>query len=81
MRGLRGMLFGLLVSVGAVTGAAAQTVEIEYWQYVFDARIKAMTELIKRFEAANPTIKVKQGVAITVFVARDLDFTAVGPAR
>jgi len=60
MRGLRGMLLGLLVSLGAVTGAAAQTVEIEYWQYVFDARIKAMTELIKRFEAANPTIKVKQ---------------------
>lgn len=60
MRGLRKMLFGLLVSAGTVTGAAAQTVEIEYWQYVFDARIKAMTELIKRFEAANPTIKVKQ---------------------
>jgi multiple sugar transport system substrate-binding protein len=60
MRGFRGMLLGLLVSLGAVTGAAAQTVEIEYWQYVFDARIKAMTELIKRFEAANPTIKVKQ---------------------
>lgn len=60
MRGLRKMLFGLLVSAGTVTGAAAQTVEIEYWQYVFDARVKAMNELIKRFEAANPTIKVKQ---------------------
>ncbi|WP_199085019.1 extracellular solute-binding protein [Bosea sp. ASV33] len=60
MRGLRGMLLGLMVSVGAVAGAKAQTVEIEYWQYVFDARVKAMTELIKRFEAANPNIKVKQ---------------------
>jgi multiple sugar transport system substrate-binding protein len=60
MRGFRGMLLGLMVSVGAVAGAKAQTVEIEYWQYVFDARVKAMTELIKRFEAANPTIKVKQ---------------------
>ncbi len=60
MRGFRGMLLGLMVSVGAIAGAKAQTVEIEYWQYVFDARIKAMTELIKRFEAANPTIKVKQ---------------------
>ncbi|MCA0418343.1 MAG: ABC transporter substrate-binding protein, partial [Proteobacteria bacterium] len=54
------MLLGLMVSVGAVAGAKAQTVEIEYWQYVFDARVKAMTELIKRFEAANPNIKVKQ---------------------
>jgi len=60
MRGLRGMLLGLMVSVGAVAGAKAQTVEIEYWQYVFDARVKAMNELIKRFEAANPNIKVKQ---------------------
>jgi len=59
MRGFRGMLLGLLMSLGAVTGARAQTVEIEYWQYVFDARIKAMNELIKRFEAANPGIKVK----------------------
>lgn len=60
MRGFRGMLLGLMVSVGAVAGAKAQTVEIEYWQYVFDARVKAMNELIKRFEAANPNIKVKQ---------------------
>ncbi len=60
MRGLRGMLLGLMVSVGAVAGTKAQTVEIEYWQYVFDARVKAMNELIKRFEAANPNIKVKQ---------------------
>ncbi|MCV9936414.1 extracellular solute-binding protein [Boseaceae bacterium BT-24-1] len=47
------------MSVGAIAGARAQAVEIEYWQYVFDARIKAMNELIKRFEAANPGIKVK----------------------
>lgn len=59
MRGFRGMLLGLMVSVGAIAGAKAQAVEIEYWQYVFDARVKAMNELIKRFEAANPTIKVK----------------------
>jgi multiple sugar transport system substrate-binding protein len=59
MLGVRGMLLGLALSIGCITGAAAQTVEIEYWQYVFDARIKAMDELIKRFQAANPTIKVK----------------------
>ena len=59
MLGVRGILLGLALSLGSVAGAAAQTVEIEYWQYVFDARIKAMDELIKRFQAANPTIKVK----------------------
>jgi multiple sugar transport system substrate-binding protein len=59
MRGFRWMLVGVLVSFGAITAARAQTVEIEYWQYVFEARIKAMDELIKRFESANPTIKVK----------------------
>lgn len=59
MRGFRGMLLGLMLSAGVVADACAQTVEIEYWQYVFDARIKAMNELIKRFEAANPNIKVK----------------------
>ena len=59
MRGFRGLFLGLMMSVGAIAGARAQAVEIEYWQYVFDARIKAMNELIKRFEAANPGIKVK----------------------
>ena len=28
-----------------------------------------------------PTIKTKQGTLVQIFVARDLDFTAVGPAR
>lgn len=59
MRGFRGLVLGVLMSVGAIAGARAQAVEIEYWQYVFDARIKAMNELIKRFEVANPGIKVK----------------------
>jgi multiple sugar transport system substrate-binding protein len=53
--------------LGAVLGAAlmlsgaarAQTVEIEYWQYTFAQRVQAIDELIKRFEAANPGIKVK----------------------
>ncbi len=38
----------------------AQAVEIQYWQYVFDTRVQAMTELIKQFEAENPGITVKQ---------------------
>lgn len=40
------------------TGVRAD-VEIEYWQYFFEARVKAMDELIARFEAANPGITVK----------------------
>lgn len=59
MRGFRGLVLGIAMSIGAIAGARAQAVEIEYWQYVFDARIKAMNELIKRFEVANPGIKVK----------------------
>jgi len=44
----------------AIAGTArAQTVEIEYWQYTFAQRVQAIDELIKRFEAANPGIKVK----------------------
>lgn len=39
-------------------GTAAQAVEIEYWQYFFDARVTAMEELIGNFEAANPDITV-----------------------
>lgn len=59
MRGFRGLFLGIAMSIGAIAGAKAQAIEIEYWQYVFDARVKAMNELIKRFEAANPGIKVK----------------------
>ncbi|MDK8874255.1 extracellular solute-binding protein [Paracoccus sp. SSJ] len=39
---------------------ASADVEIEYWQYVFDARVKAMGTLIDMFEAENPGITVKQ---------------------
>ncbi|KMK75581.1 extracellular solute-binding protein [Alkalihalobacillus pseudalcaliphilus] len=37
-----------------------ETVEIEYWQYHFDSKVKLMDELIAEFEEANPGIKVKQ---------------------
>lgn len=37
---------------------AAQAVEIQYWQYVFDTRVQAMDQLIANFEAANPDITV-----------------------
>jgi multiple sugar transport system substrate-binding protein len=53
------------LALAGVTGAmtslsgAAQAVEIEYWQYYFDARIDAMEQLIEGFEAENPDITVK----------------------
>jgi multiple sugar transport system substrate-binding protein len=49
----------LAVTLAMASGAAAQTVEIEYWQYTFAQRVQAIDELIKRFEAANPGIKVR----------------------
>lgn len=50
---LRGALaFGLLSS-------PAQAIEIEYWQYFFEARVTAMEQLIENFEAENPDITVK----------------------
>lgn len=42
------------------TATSAQTVEIEYWQYIFDSRVEAMDRLIENFEAANPDIDVTQ---------------------
>ncbi|MCY3597190.1 MAG: extracellular solute-binding protein, partial [Rhodospirillales bacterium] len=39
-------------------GSAQAEVEIEYWQYFFDARVSAMEQLIENFEAANPDITV-----------------------
>ncbi len=56
----RKLLFGLTVGVGVMSATSAFAVEIEYWQYIFDARVKAMDQLIKNFEAANPDITVKQ---------------------
>ncbi len=34
-------------------------VEIEYWQYTFDVRVRAIDQLIERFQRANPNIRVK----------------------
>src|SRR5215217_5893760 len=53
-------LAGVALSAAAMASTGARAVEIEYWQYVFDTRVKAMTQLIQKFQAANPDIKVKQ---------------------
>lgn len=57
----KGILFaGLMAGISSLSVTAAQAVEIEYWQYVFESRVTAMDQLIAAFEAANPDITVKQ---------------------
>lgn len=59
MKTLRNTLLGAAASSVALFAAApASAVEIEYWQYFFDARVTAMEQLIENFEAANPDITV-----------------------
>lgn len=55
---LKGLVLAGLTSSTALLAGAAQAVEIEYWQYFFDARVEAMEILIENFEAANPDITV-----------------------
>lgn len=50
----------LLASSTLMAAQAAQAVEIEYWQYIYDTRVAAMDKLIEMFEAENPDITVKQ---------------------
>ena len=57
--GRAGFWLGAILAALTWTGAARAQVEIEYWQYTFAQRVQAIDELIKRFEAANPGIKVK----------------------
>ncbi len=47
----------MLLMVG-MTSAQDDVIEIEYWQYFFDARQGAMNMLIEQFEAENPGIKI-----------------------
>lgn len=55
----KALALGTAASMTALLGSAANAVEIEYWQYFFDARVTAMEQLIENFEAANPDITVK----------------------
>jgi multiple sugar transport system substrate-binding protein len=57
--GKAGFWLGAILAALLWTGNARAQVEIEYWQYTFAQRVQAVDELIKRFEAANPGIKVK----------------------
>jgi len=51
--------------------ASDEPIEIEYWQYNFDARIEAMDQLIEMFEAENPDIKVVHNSEIPYADFRD----------
>lgn len=55
-RPLAAMLAGSAMALTANAGTAQ--VEIEYWQYFFDARVTAMEQLIEGFEAENEGITV-----------------------
>ncbi|RIH87023.1 Cyclodextrin-binding protein [Meiothermus luteus] len=50
-------LLPLLLFLG--TAWAQGTVTITYWQYDFKSKVEAVNDLIKRFEAANPGIRVQ----------------------
>lgn len=56
----RHLLAGVAISFATLAASNARAVEIEYWQYIFDTRVKAMNQLIAKFQEANPDIKVKQ---------------------
>ncbi|MGB0902655.1 extracellular solute-binding protein [Halocynthiibacter sp.] len=56
---VKAFVFGTALSAATLAASSSQAVEIEYWQYFFDARVSAMEQLISNFEAANPDITVK----------------------
>ncbi|MEO1549106.1 MAG: extracellular solute-binding protein [Pseudomonadota bacterium] len=56
---MKALALATATSAAALFSTAANAVEIEYWQYFFDARVSAMEQLIENFEAANPDITVK----------------------
>ncbi|MDA8747452.1 extracellular solute-binding protein [Litoreibacter sp.] len=56
---LKGLAFAGLTGIASLFSSAAMAVEIEYWQYYFDARVAAMEQLIEGFQAENPDITVK----------------------
>ncbi len=55
----KALALGAATSAATLFGSTAHAVEIEYWQYFFDARVTAMEQLIENFQAANPDITVK----------------------
>jgi len=67
------------MSLGFVTTAQDDVIEIEYWQYNFAARVDAMNMLIEQFEAENPGIHVIHNSDIPYDNFRD-EIAASAPA-
>ncbi len=68
MKKLLSLIIALSMTVSLLAGCSSSTeaetsedgtITIEYWQYVFDAKVDLIDELIVEFEAANPGIKVE----------------------
>jgi multiple sugar transport system substrate-binding protein len=76
-------LFILIVLVVMTTSVAAaaqdDVIEIEYWQYFFEARETAMNMLIEQFEAENPDVRVIHNSEIAYDNFRD-EIAASAPA-
>lgn len=60
MKRIRIALFILALLVTAVGALGAQNVTITYWQYFYESKVKLVDELILKFQATNPGIKVEQ---------------------
>lgn len=50
----------LTLALALTVTASAAPVTLTYWQYDFATKVSTMNELIKKFEAQNPDIKIKQ---------------------
>jgi multiple sugar transport system substrate-binding protein len=50
----------VLALVLVAMAASAEDIKITYWQYFYESKVNLMTELIQKFEAQNPGIKVEQ---------------------
>lgn len=72
-------VFVLAMSLGASVFAQDDVIEIEYWQYNFEARVDAMNMLIEQFEAENPGIRVIHNSDIPYDNFRD-EIAASAPA-
>ena len=53
-------VFFALALLASVAFVSAQDVTIKYWQYEYASKVDAIDELIQKFEAENPGIKVVQ---------------------
>lgn len=50
----------LTLALALTVTASAAPVTLTYWQYDYASKVSTMNDLIKKFEAQNPDIKIKQ---------------------